>query len=563
MDLKIPVGISDFARIRREGYYYVDKSGLIAELLSEQSAAVTLLTRPRRFGKTLAMSMLAHFFDIRKDSEEGRELFCGLEIAKRKEICEKWMNQYPTIFLSFKDIDGLSYEDAYGQLSAQIAELYRNYTYLLEDRKMDEDDREAFLALKAKKGDPVLVSRSLAVLMRMLAAYHQKPVVLLLDEYDVPLAKASSGGYYGQMLHLLRVLMSTALKDNTSLCFAVITGCLKISKESIFTGTNNFVSDTISRTRFHEYFGFTQEEVDGILADARAWNRREKVKEWYDGYHFGACDVYCPWDVMNYVYDLQAGLAGDQPVSYWKNTSDNAIIRSFIDYAGSAITKKLEILLAGGSIYQKVDENLTYEELHSSEDNFWSILYLSGYLTRVGEADLAVSAPEGTVALAIPNAEIREIYRTSILGWFADTARTWNRKELFDAVWAGKSQELTEIMSRLLRRTISYHDYKEDFYHAFLAGIFAGAGYVVESNKEHGEGRSDVVVCDPAQGRVAVFEVKYSAKAEQMEQDCDRAIRQMDEKMYAEEYEDQYSPEGILCYGIAFYKKRCLVKKRK
>ncbi len=416
------------------------------------------------------------------------------------------------------------------------------------------DRRES---LKAKKEDSILVSRSLAVLMRMLAAYHGKPVVLLLDEYDVPLAKASSGGYYRQMLHLLSVLMSTALKDNSSLCFAVITGCLKISKESIFAGTNNFVSDTISRTRFHEYFGFTQGEVNRILEDADAGKQKKKVKEWYDGYHFGDYDVYCPWDVMNYVYDLQAGLAGDQPVSYWKNTSDNAIIRSFIDYAGSAITKKLEILLAGGTICQKVDENLTYEELHSSEDNFWSILYLSGYLTRA-----QMSATGGQVALAIPNAEIREIYQTSILRWFTDTARTWNRKGLFAAIWAGRSRELTESMSRLLRRTISYHDYKEDFYHAFLAGIFAGAGYVVESNREHGEGRSDVVVCDPAQGRVAVFEVKYSAKPEKMEEDCQRALHQMDEKLYAEEYEDQYPREGILCYGIAFYKKRCLVKKK-
>lgn len=554
-ELNIPVGVSDFREIRQNGYYYIDKSGLILELLKNTATKVTLITRPRRFGKTLGMSILENFFDIRKDS---RKLFEGLEVSENQEICREWMNQWPTIFFSLKDIDGLNFASAYRQLAAQVSDLYKRHTYLLENEKMDSDDRQNFLDLKAERAGEVLVSRSVSLLIRLMQEYYHKPVILLLDEYDVPVAKASANGCYEQMLEVVKTMMSTALKDNSCLRFAVITGCLKIAKESIFTGTNNLVSDTIGTSGLNEYFGFTQRDVDRVLKDAGAVSRAEEMKVWYDGYRFGDFDVYCPWDVMNYIYDLQAGLAGNQPVSYWKNTSDNAIIRSFIDHAGSAITKKLEVLLGGGSIYQKVDENLTYEDLHSSEDNFWSILYLSGYLTRV-----QVSAPEGTVALAIPNAEIREIYQTSILRWFTDTARTWNRKELFAAVWAGRSEELTQIMSRLLRRTISYHDYKEDFYHAFLAGIFAGAGYVVESNREHGEGRSDVVVCDPAQGRVAVFEVKYSAKAELLEEDCERAIRQMDEKMYAEEYEDQYPREGILCYGIAFFKKRCLVKKKK
>lgn len=557
-ELNIPVGVSDFREIRQNGYYYIDKSGLIRELLKNTATKVTLITRPRRFGKTLSMSMLENFFDIRKDS---RAWFEGLEIARDSELCQAWMNQWPTVFFSLKDIDGLNFESAYGQLKAQISELYKKYAYLLEYDAIDPDDKQNFLDLKAGRAGEVQVSRALSLLLRIMEAYYQKPVILLLDEYDVPVAKASSNGYYEQMLEVIKTMMSTALKDNSCLRFAVITGCLKIAKESIFTGTNNLVSDTIGTSGLNEYFGFTQKDVDRLLEDAGANSQAENIKAWYDGYRFGNFEVYCPWDVMNYLRDFQQNPEA-RPVSYWKNTSDNAIIRFFIDYAGGAITKKLETLLSGGYILQHIDENLTYDYLHSSEDNLWSVLYLTGYLTGLREEELPGAVPDGMTALRIPNEEIREIFETTIRKWFDDSAKTWNRKDLFASIWQGDSEAATEEINKLLRRTISYHDYREDFYHAFLAGIFTGAGYAVESNKEHGEGRSDIVVSDYTDGWVAIFEIKYSDSPEELETDCEKAIRQMDERMYAVEYEEQYPAERILCYGISFFKKRCLVKKK-
>ena len=532
-EINIPVGISDFKEICKNGYYYVDKTFLIKELLKTTATKVTLITRPRRFGKTMAMSMLATYFDIRENSQD---LFDGLEISKETDLCKEWMNQWPVVFLSLKDIDGLNFEDAYERLVVQISNLYKNYTYLLEYDKIDPDDRQIFLDLKAGKAEKAQVFQALRTLMRMLQIYHQKKVILLLDEYDVPIAKASSNGYYNQMLDVMKGIMSTALKDNTSLQFSVVTGCLRIAKESVFTGTNNFVTDSITDSRYNEFFGFTQAEVDQILEDADAGKHAESVKYWYDGYHFGNVDVYCPWDLMNYLCDLQRNPEA-KPDSYWKNTSDNAIIRSFIDYAGSSITKKLETLLAGGYIVEQIDESLTYDYLHSSEENLWSILYLTGYLTTVREEDLSTSVPDGLSALAIPNAEIQEIFETTVMKWFSDSAKTWSRQILFDAVWKNDCELLTQEMNKLLRKTISYHDYKEDFYHAFLSGIFAGAGYSVESNKEHGEGRSDIVVSDIVN---------------------EAALAQIDDRMYAKEFEDDY--DEVLCYGISFFKKRCLVK---
>lgn len=552
-EINIPVGISDFKEIRKNGYYYVDKTFLIKELLKTTATKVTLITRPRRFGKTMAMSMLADYFDIRENSQD---LFEGLEISKETDLCKKWMNQWPVVFLSLKDIDGLNFEDAYERLVVQISNLYKNYTYLLEYDKIDPDDRRIFLDLKAGKAEKAQVFQALRTLMRMLQIYHQKKVILLLDEYDVPIAKASSNGYYNQMLDVMKVIMSTALKDNTSLQFSVVTGCLRIAKESVFTGTNNFVTDSITDSRYNEFFGFTQAEVDQILEDADAGKHAENVKYWYDGYHFGNVDVYCPWDLMNYLCDLQRNPEA-KPDSYWKNTSDNAIIRSFIDYAGSSITKKLETLLAGGYIVEQIDESLTYDYLHSSEENLWSILYLTGYLTTVREEDLSTSVPDGLSALAIPNAEIQEIFETTVMKWFSDSAKIWSRQTLFDAVWKNDCELLTQEMNKLLRKTISYHDYKEDFYHAFLASIFAGAGYSVESNKEHGEGRSDIVVSDIVNGRVAVFEVKKSDALADLISDCESVLAQIDGRMYAKEFEDDY--DEVLCYGVSFFKKRCLV----
>ena len=553
--LRIPVGVSDFAEIRRNGYYYVDKSGLIGELLGTTGTKVTLITRPRRFGKTLGMSMLESFFDIQKDN---KTLFEGLEIANRHDLCTEWMNQWPTVFVSFRQVDGLNFNSAYGMLTLVISELYKKHLYLLDSDKVDGYDKEIVKQLIQGTASAKDTKGSLMLLTRLMCQQYGKPVILLIDEYDVPVAKANSNGYYEEMLDVMKGLMQ-ALKDNQALCFAVITGCLKIAKESIFTGTNNFISDTLTDSILNEYFGFVQSEVDQILKDADALDKAESIREWYDGYHFGDFDVYCPWDVMNYLLELQRNPKA-KPVSYWKNTSDNAVIRSFIDYAGSNITGKLETLLAGGTIVQRVDENLTYDYLHSSEENLWSMLYLTGYLTKAREEDYNGKLADGTVAFMIPNAEIKEIFETTVVKWFDDSTKKCDRSTLFHAVWNGDSENLTKEMNVLLRRTISYHDYKEDFYHAFLAGIFTGAGYMVDSNKEHGEGRSDVVVYDPINSRVAVFEAKYTKSLDKLESECDAALQQIDDRMYAKEYEDDY--DQILCYGISFFKKRCMVKKK-
>ena len=318
----------------------------------------------------------------------------------------------------------------------------------------------------------------------------------------------------------------------------------------------------ISKTRLQEYFGFTESDVKTILKDCDRMEQAEKIKKWYDGYHFGEVDVYCPWDVMNYIYDLQLDPEA-LPSSYWRNTSDNAIIRSFIDYKGNAITMKLETLMSGGYIQQRIEEGLTYDYLHSSEDHLWSVLYLTGYLTKVKDSDLPEALRKqlkqsGKTALIIPNLEIQEIFKDTIIRWFDDSVAKWDCQALFQAVWSGDSVAITRDMTTLLRMTISYHDYREDFYHAFLAGIFTGAGYLVESNKEHGEGRSDVVVFDSRGGRVAIFEAKYSKSLEKMQVDCERALQQIDDRQYAEEFEDNY--DHVFCYAISFFKKRCLVK---
>lgn len=553
--LNIQVGISDFIKLRQDNCYYIDKSGLIVDLLQKSAAEVTLITRPRRFGKTLGMSMLASFFDINKDN---RKFFADLEISRHEALCQNWQNQWPVIFLSFRRVDGLDFAGAYAMLAAVIAELYKQHLYLLESEKISTFDKQTMLAILEQRATASTIKGSLLLLTHLLQAHYGKPVILLLDEYDVPLAKASSNGYYQQMLDVMKGIMQ-ALKDNPSLQLAVITGCLKIAKESIFTGTNNFISDTIADSRLNEYFGFVQADVDKLLEDAGYKDKVTLIKQWYDGYQFGSVDVYCPWDVMNYLRDLQYNPQA-QPAGYWRNTSDNAIIRSFIDLVGDGITKKLEILLAGGYISQHIDENITYDYLHASEENFWSILYLTGYLTRAREDELSQRLSAGQTALKLPNQEIKEIFKTTVAQWFSDSARQWNRENLFNAVWSGDTEAATIELNKLLRKTISYHDYKEDFYHAFLAGVFAGAGYTVDSNKEHGEGRSDVIVYDQVNGRVAVFEAKYASALEQLEPACAKALTQIDARAYAEEFKDDY--DRVLCYGIAFFKKRCLLQSR-
>ena len=554
-DLKIPVGISDFAKIRKYHYYYVDKTGLIADLLEKETAEVTLITRPRRFGKTMGMSMLANFFDIRRDSQA---MFEGLEIAQNTALCREWMNRWPVLFLSFKRVDGLDFGSAYEMLCTVIAEVCVTHGYLQESARVAQYDKNLLKRIEAGTATQVELKNSFVTLTRAMAAHYGKPVILLLDEYDVPIAKASAKGYYAEMLDVVKGLMQ-ALKDNDALRFAVVTGCLRIAKESIFTGTNNFVSDTISSSHLNEYFGFTQTDVDRLLKDADCQERAADIKNWYDGYHFGDLDVYCPWDVMNYLRDLQRNPKA-KPASYWKNTSDNSIIRSFIDYRGAKISQKLETLLSGGYILQKVEEDLTYDYLHSSEENLWSILYLTGYLTQVREDDLPAPLPEDTSALIIPNAEVREIFETTIQKWFDESAQTWNLTTLFDAMWSGDAETLTAEINKLLYKTISYHDYKEDFYHAFLTGILAGSGCAVESNREHGQGRSDIVVYHPERPQVIIFEAKYAKKLDDLEERCEAALDQIEEKQYAKEFDNGYT--SIRCYGIAFYKKCCLVRTR-
>ena len=553
-DLKIPVGISDFAKIRNYQYYYVDKTGLIEDLLEKETAEVTLITRPRRFGKTMGMSMLANFFDIRKDS---KAMFAGLQISKNAALCKEWMNQWPVVFLSFKNIDGDKFSLAYQQMVYEIGLLYDSYSELLTSNKLSEDDKTLFLQLKRRTANEIDVLRSIQFLLSLLYKHYGKTVILLLDEYDVPLAKSSAHGYYPEMLNVIKSMMTTSLKDNNTLRFAVITGCLRIAKESIFTGTNNFVSDTISSSHLNEYFGFTQADVDQILKDADCMKHADDIKNWYDGYHFGNLDVYCPWDVMNYLRDLQRNPKA-KPASYWKNTSDNSIIRSFIDYRGRKISQKLETLLSDGYILQKVEDDLTYDYLHSSEENLWSILYLTGYLTQVREKDLPTPLPERTSALIIPNAEVREIFETTIQKWFDESAKTWNLTALFDAMWSGDTETLTAEINKLLYKTISYHDYREDFYHAFLTGILAGSGCAVESNREHGEGRSDIVIYHPDRPQVVLFEAKYAKTLGGLQESCAEALQQIEDRQYAKEFEDDY--DSVLCYGIAFYKKRCLVQ---
>ena len=544
--LKMPIGISDFETIRKRNAYYVDKSSLISELINSMSA-VTLFTRPRRFGKTLTMSMLESFFNIEKNS---KNLFDGLEISKNEALCATWMNEYPVISLTFKEIEGLDFETAYEYLKEVLADLFSQYPFLIDEASTAENDKELFYNLQNCSATKAGVKKSLKLLVKLLFNYYGKPVILLLDEYDVPLAKAADNGYYKEMLDIMRGILQV-LKDNNNLAFAVITGCLRISKESIFTGTNNFKINTITSKRFNEYFGFTEREVKELLQDINASSQYDKVKEWYDGYNFGGVEIYCPWDVINYADDF---INEDkvEPSCYWNNTSGNTIIRSFIDRFSNEIRDDFEVLLKGGQIQKTIKEDLTYDLLHSSEENFWSVLYLTGYLTMVKESKFISKE----ITLKIPNKEIREIFNDTIKEWFATTVGNMNRNKLFQAIWNADVATITEQMTKILIRTISYYDYREDFYHAFLVGIFTGAGYSVKSNRENGEGRSDVVIKDNNNMRVAIFEVKYSEKKAYLEKDCDRALDQIRDRQYFVEFEDEY--EEVFCYGISFWKKRCL-----
>ncbi len=554
MIFRVGVGESDFAALRRSGKYYVDKTAVMYELVEETENKVTLFTRPRRFGKTLMMSMLSNFFSIRKDS---REIFEGLRITAYKEFCEKWMNQSPVLFLSYKDVEAETFEGAYRMLKTKLADLCKELDFLLEETAVNSADRDIFRKLMFKTAEEDDVKNSLKTIMRMLYAVYGRKTILLIDEYDVPLARASEkntveNAYYSAMLDVIKGMMGTALKDNEFLEFSVITGCLRIAKESIFTGTNNFASYSVLDADFSEYFGFSEEEVEKMLLAADRQDKADLIKEWYDGYIFGDSFLYCPWDVMNYMSALKKR-ENAKPKNYWKNTSHNGILLTFVKRTDFKVRGKFEILLNGGTITQTISDELTYDTLHSSEDNLWSVILMTGYLTK------ADAGEEGeTVRLKIPNREIASIFEDTVVKLFQDTMDDNCRKDMIEALWRGDEQEASEAISNLLWKTISYNDYHEDYYHAFLAGAFVGLGYEVESNKEKGLGRPDIFLKDDDNRRVIIIETKRSKKEDNLDQDCDRAVSQILSKKYAE---GLYGYTQILCYGIAFFQKQARVKR--
>lgn len=554
MIFRVGVGESDFAALRRSGKYYVDKTAVMYELVEETENKVTLFTRPRRFGKTLMMSMLSNFFSIRKDS---REIFEGLGITAYKEFCEKWMNQSPVLFLSYKDVEAETFEGAYRMLKTKLADLCKELDFLLEETAVNSADRDIFRKLMFKTAEEDDVKNSLKIIMRMLYAVYDRKTILLIDEYDVPLARASEkntveNAYYSAMLDVIKGMMGTALKDNEFLEFSVITGCLRIAKESIFTGTNNFASYSVLDADFSEYFGFSEEEVEKMLLAADRQDKADLIKEWYDGYIFGDSFLYCPWDVMNYMSALKKR-ENAKPKNYWKNTSHNGILLTFVKRTDFKVRGKFEILMNGGTITQTISDELTYDTLHSSEDNLWSVILMTGYLTK------ADAGEEGeTVRLKIPNREIASIFEDTVVKLFQDTMDDNCQKDMIEALWRGDEQEASEAISNLLWKTISYNDYHEDYYHAFLAGAFVGLGYEVESNKEKGLGRPDIFLKDDDNRRVIIIETKRSKKEDNLDQDCDRAVNQILSKKYAE---GLYGYTQILCYGIAFFQKQARVKR--
>ena len=551
MVFKVGVGKSDFAALRKSGNYYVDKTELIYELVNDTDNAVTLFTRPRRFGKTLMMSMMENYFSIRKDS---KSIFEGLAITEHNDFCKEWMNQYPVLFVSFKDVEAEDFDGAYEMLEARLAEVCKDLADIAD--AVDKDDRDAFLRLKSESGKKSDIKNSLKIIMRMMKAVYGKQVILLIDEYDVPLAKASEkdtakNGYYAKMLDVIKGIMSTALKDNEFLQFAVITGCLRIAKESIFTGTNNFASFSVLDERFSGYFGFSEDEVETMLDIADRKEAAAVIKEWYDGYVFGNSNVYCPWDVINHLSALRYKRDA-KPKNYWKNPSHNGILLTFVKRTEFKVKGKFEVLMNGGTIQQTITDELTYDTLHSSEDSLWSVLLMTGYITKADPDE------DGeTVRLKIPNKEIASIFEDTVVRLFKETLDTDMQKSMMNALWAGDEEEAGRIISELLWKTISYNDYHEDYYHAFLAGAFVGIGYEVDSNKEKGLGRPDILLKDDDSRRAIIIEAKKSEEESDLDKDCDEAISQIITEKYAE---GLYGYEQILCYGAAFFKKQAKIK---
>lgn len=552
---KLPIGIENFAELQKEKFYYVDKTNFIKDLL-EQWSKVNLFTRPRRFGKSLNMSMLRYFFEPGGD----KEIFKNLAISKETELCEEYMGKFPVVSISLKGMNAETYEKACAMSVQVIQSEARRFQYLLESERLTSYEKKAFVSLlQADMGEDVLCS-SLKIMSELLEKHHGCKVIILIDEYDVPLAKAFERGYYDQMVILIRNMFEYALKTNDSLKFAVLTGCMRISKESIFTGLNNLKVLSVADVQFDEYFGFTDQEVKDMLDYYGFPNRYGEVKEWYDGYQFGNVGVYCPWDVINYCDTLKAD-PDAQPRNYWLNTSSNEAVRRFIRESDNAVTRReIEKLVAGEVITKEIHQELTYKDMYDSIDNLWSVLFTTGYLTRRGR-------PDGDIfQLVIPNVEIRKIFTSQIMEFFKESVPKNGEalKNFCQALRNGDAEGVEKQLGEYLRRTISIRDtfvkkqMKENFYHGILIGILGFEDtWSVSSNKESGDGYSDILVETDDGETGIILELKY-AEDGKMDVCCQEALEQIDVKHYEEELLDE-GLTHILKYGIAFYKKRCRV----
>ena len=547
---KLPVGIDSFEKLRREDFYYVDKSRMIVDLMANWGE-VNLFTRPRRFGKTLNMSMLKCFFEIGTD----KSLFDGLAVSKEKELCEKYMGKYPVVFVSLKGVDGLTFEDAYRRLRGIIREEALRLSFLKSSEKLDEDDLRSFLRILSEQDTSADMVGSLRMLCTLLEKHYDQKPILLIDEYDVPLDKAYYHGYYPQMIDLIRAMFQAALKTNSSLFFAVLTGCLRVSKESIFTGLNNLKVCSISDVKFDEFFGFTDEEVRAMLSAYGLESHYDETREWYDGYRFGGQDVYCPWDVINYCDDLLSN-PRQKPRAYWMNTSGNDMVRRLIDRSTNGTTQmEIERLIAGETITKTLNEQLTHNEVDASIENIWSLLYMTGYLT-------AVDYPDGNrYELRIPNREVRQIYMQQVLSWFEDkaSAETDKLTNLYAAFETGDVDTIKEILDEQLLDTVSFYDARESFYHGFLLALLSTcASWNVSSNIETGKGRSDIIVGRKDRKIGFVVEVKDVKDEDKLDAACEAGMKQIDEKDYTALLR-RFRVKEIRKYAIAFWDKECRV----
>ena len=554
--LKLPVGIENFEEIRRNQYYYIDKTKLIEQLF-DSLGKVSLFTRPRRFGKTLNMSMLKSFFEIGTDPS----LFDGLYISKNQNLCKQHLGQYPVIFLSLKGVEGLSFSEARRRCIQLIKREVERFYVLKDSQRLLDIDRKKYCQLLEMKDQPEevdIIISSIKTLSDLLYKHYGKKAVILVDEYDVPLDKAFQYGYYREMVHFIRGLLGEVLKTNDSLAFAVLTGCLRVSKESIFTGLNNFKILSITDTRFDEQFGFTDTEVRTLLSDYQMEDRFAEVKEWYDGYHFGNADVYCPWDVVNFV-DRAKDDRDARPEAYWINTSGNELVKRFIDKANKTTKSEIERLINGEAIEKELRLELTYEEIDQSIENLWSVLFTTGYLTQTGKPK------DGAYRLIIPNREVREVFRLQINEWFKKSI--FSNTERLTAFWKafeeGDTEGIEQYLNRILSNSISVFDpkarkeEKESSYHNLLVGILTGnADWLVKSNVEAGEGFADIIVetDDPDAG--IVVELKYTKNFDELKAASQKALDQIRDRRY-QEYLLNDDRKNIRLYGIAFCKKRC------